>query len=197
MNLLELRNVIIAGLAADPRLAGARVIAHVGEFDEDSLRRYEEKAPFVAVALLRVNELEWQGDNLAAECTFAAVCVTKNTPEATPAAAGTPPGNRRDANCIRLADAVMRSLAVCSWWSDDLSSNRPQQITARNMHSTQIDKAGIALWAVAWRQTVDITDDPADMDDFGTLHVEYDIAPRDNDADLGAVVEAEDDIDLT
>lgn len=187
MNLLELRDSIVTGLKADPRLAGADVSAHGGDFRLNSLKRYAERAPCVKVAVMR-NTIEREGGDAVAVVRFIAVCITKDENS----------GGRRHAQCLQLVDAVSRSLAFDGWFADLPGISLPVNITGSNYFAEGIDREGIAMWGVAWEQKVDLLDTPPEGGyvDFLHLHVDYDVSPRDNDAELGDVIEAQDDIEL-
>lgn len=184
-NLALLRDQTVAALAADERLGGARVYAHGGEFTHSELQRYATQAPCVVVAVLKT-DLDYEGGIPHASVTMGAVCVCKDQA-----------GTKRDYQALTLADAVMRSLMLYVPDHIDLDgASAPQHMTGRNLYTTTLDREGIAMWAVGWVSLVDLADEPIDLADFGQMHLVWDVTPRDNDAALGDVPEATDDIDL-
>jgi hypothetical protein len=184
-NLATLLTDVVNGLRADARLAGARVYPHGGEFTYAELKQYAVQAPCVVVSALRT-EVEYQDGAPAASVTFGLVCVAKDETTA-----------RRVGGVLVLVDAVQRALIYSvtdAVTVDGISA--PQHMVGRNLYTTQLDREGIAMWALGWVYTVDLQDDITDLGAFETLHATWDIYPRDNDADLGDVPEAEDDLEI-
>ena len=80
--------------------------------------------------------------------------------------------------------ASLLPLVPNSTWDLDDQVAGARQVRADNLFSREIDRNGVALWAVTWRHTVTLNQvDIATLDDFLHLRTEFDIN-ADGDADL-------------
>lgn len=183
--LSDLLQKTAVSLRADPRLVGVNVSIHGGNFTDVELRAYGAKAPHIVLAMLRA-DLTLQGGAPTASVGMVAVVIEADRPGA---------GADRHTRALALTDAALRVLSrLFAGGMDGIS--KPRDMTARNLFSREWDRTGIAAWALSWVQTVILTDSTS-WDIFATLDTKYDITPRDNDAPLGQVPDAEDIIDLT
>ncbi len=65
----------------------------------------------------------------------------------------------------------------------------PANVRADNLFSRDLDKNGVALWAVTWRHLVDLDiTDVTSLDDFLTAHVDWDIN-QDGEIDVTDIIE--------
>lgn len=185
--LLNFRTAIVQTLSSSPRLEGVNVYTHGSNFDFHELKEYAKKAPAVFVAIERLM-VEQQGGLPVAFVGVTAVVLAKDAA-----------GIKRDAKALIIVQALLNELARFpnQFWGLSFVSV-PQRVGAENLYSRRLDDEGVALWAVAWSQDVQLDDLPAGdgLDDFALLSAKWDLAPRDNDAPLGEVTEAEDLIDV-
>jgi hypothetical protein len=169
------------------RFQGVTCEAHGGAFDTvKELDRYAKRSPAAIVAVLRANSSIFGGVPRA-HPVLGIFCLTTDKP-----------GLKRDDGALDLMDNVMDFLlrSPAPTWS--LAAKTPQNVIARNLYSEALDARGIALWGVFWEQPVDLAQ-PVSNDEpsFDLMHIDYDLAPRANDADLGDVIDAEDDVTVT
>lgn len=188
--LTEFRHGIAVTLAADPRLAGVTVFEHGGDYDLFEVKRYASRTPAVIVSLVRV---ECETDHGGIPLADVLVCCMVLTSDKK--------GLTKDVSSMDVVHSMLNILCrqpLSDWGLPDLGP--PNDVKAANCYTKDIDAEGIALWAVSWCQDVELSPfaplvSPAD--DLDAIHATYDITPRDNDAPLGEVPDAEDEIDLT
>ena len=159
---------------------GIRVYTHGGMFTAKDLERYSRAAPCAVLSLLRFDPRTESGI-VQATAYWGVVCVTKAEP-------GTP----QDAGCIALAEACCIALLPVVAGEDGAST--PTDMEGRNLFSQPLDAVGIAMWSLEWTQTLDLVQDIV-SDEWTRFHASWDLYPRDNDAELGTILEAEDDVD--
>jgi hypothetical protein len=187
--LTEFRAAVAASLRADPRLAGVTVFEHGGDYDLHEVKRYASRTPAVIVSLVRAEcETDHGGIPLADILTCCMVLTSDKK------------GLHKDISSMDVSHALLNILCrhpLPDWGLDDLGP--PNDVRALNCYNKDIDAEGISLWAVSWCQDVELSPFAplvSPTDDLNAIHVTYDIAPRDNDAPLGEVPDAEDEIDL-
>ena len=146
------RDAIVAAIkAALPDLYTCE--AHGGRFDLNELTRWSRKAPAVLVAAVSVPAIS-DGPTNNAEVRWVAYLITRDTPEAT-----------RDVAALDFSEALLRLVRKNTWQLDN--TQNPQRVAAENLYSGQIDRHGIALWAVSWQQAVSLrASDIAELADF-------------------------------
>lgn len=195
--LVTFRNAILTRLDADERLDGVHVYAHGGDFDLQELRDFARQTPAVVLALTNV-DMENHGGIPMADVMCTLMVVTSDKP-----------ANPRDLRALTIVDAVCQILTRFpnqDWGLEIVAA--PRDVKAINAYSKKVNADGVALWAVAWRQRVELTEFPdlVVTDALEQFHANYDLYPRDNDAPIatasdpqpaGSVIEAEDDVDLT
>lgn len=168
MTLIELRTAIITDLQT--RLgAGVKVAGHGGRFGADELQRYGAVAPAALVSILGLADLQAQGSTIDATVACAVLIVTADRP-----------GLARDLGAL----AIVTTLAPALPGNDfGLDISGATGVRADNLYSATVDKLGVALWALSWRQpgvTLSALD-AAELDDFLTLGVDYQVATDDID----------------
>ncbi len=189
--LLSVRDALVTGLAADVRLAGVNVIAHGGDFELDSLKRYSVQAPALIVALLDFKATP-EGGSVMADATWGMVALTRNAPAS---AEEDPIAGRAWTSVIALADKATRALyATFYGYSAGFTVSKPRSFGAMNEFTTALDKMGVGMWGLSWKQTIELADLPTEavFDELNTVQTRYDLAPRPDGEDLGDVPEAED-----
>ena len=183
--ILTLRDAIASGLqASDVIQTESRrvsVTVHGGDFKLSDLQRYAKHAPAVVVAALRV-DAENQPPALLSEVQMAAIVVT--VPKA---------GDTRGDQALVLVDDLLRVLARGSW-VDAPGSRRPRKLQAKNMFAPEIDKLGVAMWTISWTQQIDLQDTDTSVP-LKTFYAAWDVYERDDGADLGEELEAEDQLE--
>lgn len=168
MSLESMRDSIVAALA--PEMGSAtKVEAHGGRFTLQELKRRAQGRVSVPVACLGVISAEpgAAGTNVTAAWGAYVVC-------------GDRTGISRDTGALSIVTALLPLIAGNEWGREDVDA--PQRIRADNLYSSQLDKSGVALWAVTWRQEIILGRvDPATLDDLLHVHVDYDIAAGDGE----------------
>jgi len=183
MSLLALRKAVADELKAKlPRLGGQAVAVteHAGRFDYEELQRVATRAPAVLVAALGASGLELTSNEVAGACQVAAVIVCKDL-------ARLP----RDVAALALVQALAGIVPGNCWGG--AADKAPEDIRADNLFSAQIDKSGVAMWGVGWRQravvaTVGVAEDDESLGRYLVCDVKTELAD-------GAPV-AEDEIHL-
>ncbi|MCJ8285105.1 hypothetical protein [Halomonas sp.] len=134
------------------------VEAHGGRFDRAELARYSKRAPAVLVAAMGMPRVE-DRPRARPMVQFAAFVMCRDAP-----------GASRDTQALTLAEALVRLVPGNVWGQDNVQ--RPEQLSAENLYSGEIDRLGIAMWAVSWRQIVNLSTqrDIGDLADFAIYH---------------------------
>ncbi|MDH4122376.1 MAG: hypothetical protein OEV94_11805 [Deltaproteobacteria bacterium] len=185
--LIQIRDQIVAALA--PLVPGGNCQAHDGRFNLDNLKTLATKTPALLAACLGIPKIEMQsqGDyRLTAQ--WAVFVLGKDLP-----AAGGAAKTGRGAAALALAQAVLLTTAGNRWGA--ANTQAPTDLKAENLFSAPADQAaGLALWAVSWRQTVEVqamtAADIAALNDFLRFYADWDLAPKDG------TPEAQDHINL-
>lgn len=192
--ILDLRaGIVAAGNALrdeGERFHGVKFHTHGGEFDDlAELERYAQKAPCVFVSILRTKvDTDYVGGETWATCTVGLFALAKNEPAL-----------KRDSGALALADNLMEWVANKfprpTWGLP--ATGKIEDIVSRNLYHPKLDDKGIAIWAVLFAQGVKLEPPVAtEYVDLRTVHADWDLHPRDNDAELEDVIDAEDDIIL-
>lgn len=177
MTLLDLRTAMINAIqTALPSLK--EVKAHGGRFSLEELKAASARAPSVRVACLGFPDIAQSEAGVKAQTAWGAFVIAGDQTQA-----------HRDALALTLVWALALIIPGNCWsYSDTVDQAR--QVRADNLFSRELDKNGIALWAVTWRQEIDIAgSDLTELNDFVLCHVDYDIN-QDGETDLS------DEIDL-
>ena len=115
---------------------------HDGRFQAAELRRWAVGAPAVLIAWMGTTQTETPGVRWTdCEQQLAAFVVTRDRP-------GLPRGKAaRD-----IVSALLLLIPRARWGSTDIAAT--ERLEARNLFSGAVDKNGVALWVVTWRQTL-------------------------------------------
>lgn len=151
-DLNQARDAIVQGIkTALPELRTCE--PHGGRFAAGELARWSRKAPGVLVAALRIPAVRQDKSQLT-EVQWGAFIVTKDSPQAS-----------RDQVALDYAEALVRVIRNQRWGLS--GAQAPQNLSADNLFAAEIDRQGIALWAVTWRQAIALTlNDPATLADW-------------------------------
>lgn len=157
----QLRTAIVARFEA-AQLGFKDVVAHIGRYTVDDLKRLLGASPALAVGLVGASKPKpCASGEVQIELSFAAVVVTRS-------------GRLEDAD----DDAIDLAIAVAA----DLAAWVPATVVrtcqpAANIHlepvaDDEVDQAGLAVWAVLWSHTVRIGADEiaAGIDPEQPLH---------------------------
>lgn len=143
------------------------VIEHGGPFTLEELKRVAARAPALVVTCLGVPALEVQGTVVVAHAVWAVFGVTKNEQR-----------RKRDVAGLLLAESVMVEVPHQTW--NGSASKAPRDVTAANLYSSELDRQGVSLWAIRWRQQVDLQRNAiTTLDDFETFFATYVIGDAD------------------
>ena len=141
MSLETLRQAVVATLdAATPKQVTCA--AHGGRFDLNELKRVSAKAPALFVAVLGFGDLKESHGEYEAVVSWAAFVVTRDAPRV-----------HRDKAAVALVDALAL-IVPDNTWGTDACLNTPQNVRGDNLFNSTVDKAGVAMWAVSWRQSM-------------------------------------------
>ncbi len=160
------------------------VATHVGEFGANEVKRYLTKAPAVILAPLGFPDIERAGGAVRFNVNYAAFVVVKH------GKAGV------DRNDAALAIVERIGLEVPFLAGGEACAQAPTNVEAGNLYTGVVDKMGMSLWAVRWRQVVQVPklDDCAydALPDFLRLVAEYNLDETDDPDDF----DAEQQVDL-
>lgn len=120
------------------------VETHGGRFNGAELRRYATRAPAVLVAAMSIPELVDGSGPVRPVVQLAAFIVTRDVPQVT-----------RDEQGLTLTEALLRHIPGNRWGL--VNAQLPARINGENLYSGEIDKLGVAMWAVSWRQEVSLS----------------------------------------
>ncbi|MAK91782.1 MAG: hypothetical protein CMI13_11170 [Oleibacter sp.] len=129
--------------------------AHAGRFNLQELTRISHNSPAVFVACLGFTGTSGVGET-SSTAAWAAYIVTAERSAAD-----------RDTTALKIASALATFMDGQTW-DDDNVVEEPQNVSGQNLYSAALDKSGVALWAVTWRQaiTVGTSTDIDELNDF-------------------------------
>jgi hypothetical protein len=176
MSLVDLRTAVITAIqTALPSLK--EVKAHGGRFSLEELKAASARAPSVRVACLGFSDIASTEVGVKAQTVWGAFVIAGDQAQA-----------HRDALALTIVSALAL-LVPGNCWGLDATVDQARQVRADNLFSRDLDKNGVALWAVTWRQEVDIAgSDLTELNDFVLCHVDYDIN-QDGGVDLSDEIE--------
>jgi phage gp37-like protein len=175
MSLALFRDAIVAKIKTDlPTLRTCQ--AHGGRFDLGELSRWAMQSPAVIVSVLG-GAVEREGGANVINTKVVAFVITPGSSV-----------SHRDIAVMSIVDSLVAMVCQNSWNYEDAQA--PQNMSAENLYSGDLDKTGVALWAVTWDQRLDVGIlDEETLDDFKTNYVKWDLSPADG------VMDAEDNIE--
>ncbi|SNS05626.1 hypothetical protein SAMN04488503_2480 [Humidesulfovibrio mexicanus] len=168
MSIVALRQAVVDDLKAKlPRLGGRAVVVapHAGRFDAAELSRVATQAPAVLVAVLGLADLTESCAEVDGTCQIVAIVLCKDAPRLP-----------RDLASLALAQALAGIVPGNCWGG--AAARAPEAVRCDNLFSASLDKAGVAMWGVSWRQHATVarafgTSAPEDIPDWFLLcHVE-------------------------
>jgi hypothetical protein len=186
-SLTLVREAYVTALAAAPELAGVHISSHGGLFSEKEIAEYSRQAPAAVITLVGFKPVRQDGAAIC-ECQWGLIVFTIDKPAA---------AARKARTAMDIAAAAAHVLLVTAVGSDVTNVNAPHNMSASNEFTRAADSRGLAIWGLRWSQSVELAVDTSGYGDLETLDAKWDVYPRDNNADLGDVIEAEDTIDLT
>lgn len=154
MNLADLQQHIADHIKAKlPNLKTCE--PHPGRFDANELKRISAKAPAVFVACLTIGDTE-QNQGIEAPTSWAAYIVTRTSASAS-----------REDQALNLAQALTLIISESDLGIPN-AIEETSNINGRNLYSGAIDKTGVNMWAITWRQKISLGEvaDLAALDDF-------------------------------
>lgn len=147
MTLDDFRRAVADDLGALDALSGVAVETWDGRFDPEALRMMAPRAPAVFLGVQLLTDFQRAGDAWWCEASMAAVVLTQDR-------AGRP----RDAQALDYAPAIAaRVLDTERTPWDGLTEGQaldPSNVRADNLAALKLDKRGLAMWAVTWRQRI-------------------------------------------
>ena len=151
------------------------VATHVGRFGEDEVRRYLVKSPAVVLAPLNFDDIARAGGTSVFTIHYGAfVIVTHKN------------GVSRDDIAFAIIERI--GLFLPTMWTE--CGQAPTEVDAGNLYTGKIDKLGLALWAIRWKQAIQIPQlDQCDidrLDDFLRLNATYNLDDPDDPDDFDA-----------
>jgi hypothetical protein len=167
--LTDCRAAIVAKIetALKAPLGLATVAPHRGRITGPELARLGARAPAVLVGCLGWGALRDMAGETEANLEWVAFVVTKDAP-----------GVDRGTSALVIANAI-GGLVMGNTWG--LDGQDPTNVSARNLYAGDVDKQGLALWLVSWRQWMTIALDgefdpdniAATLGDLTTIHAEH------------------------
>lgn len=146
------------------------LVTHQGEFGEREIKAYLVRAPCVILAPVGIPGASPMGPNVMATMNYAAFVLTRSRPEM----------DRSEA-ALRITEAILSFLPYEAFGL----ARKPTDVEAANLYSGAIDNMGMALWAIRWRQMLELPakDDCTydDLANFLRLHATYN--PDDGEGD--------------
>jgi hypothetical protein len=142
MMIIDVLNAIKTAInSALPELRRCEV--HGGRFDLAELKRVATQTPAVFVSLLGTTELSASGTSEKdIELNIAIYIVTSDKVQLS-----------RSVSIINLAQAIMM-LVDMNQWQVTGKRGTPKDISSQNLYSGDIDRNGIAMWAISFKQKV-------------------------------------------
>lgn len=132
---------------------------HIGRFNEaDDIKRWMSgKEGGIRICAQRVVAMQNQGGRLIGTVEFVAFvfCAEQFS-------------YAKDQRAEVIACRLAKALMLKGGWVGTGASSVPEAVRADNLYTTAIDKLGLAIWSVTWRQDWPL-DDPIDesaLDDF-------------------------------
>ena len=121
------------------------VAGHPGRFDLGELQRISMRAPAVRLAILGAPRIaETSDERLRIDLSLAAFVITRDAP-----------GLPRDEAALNIVETLMQLVSLNQWQvAEDTGFGLllPREMRAENLYSGEVDRRGVALWGLSWRQ---------------------------------------------
>lgn len=186
-SLTLVREAYVTALAAAPELAGVHISSHGGLFTEKEIAEYSRQAPAAVVTLVSFKPVRVDGAAVC-ECQWGLIVFTIDKPAR---------ADRKERTAMDITAAASHVLLTTAIGLGVANVNAPHGMAASNEFTRTADSRGLAIWGLRWSQSVELAIDTSGYGDLETLDAKWDVHPRDNNAVLGVVIEAEDAVDLT
>ncbi len=176
MNLVEVRQHIIDRIvvALSDDVKEKSVAAHRGQFKSlEEIQNSSIHPPTVLVAYRGFKNATQHFDQLQIDSQWLAIVITKNK-------RGIDKDEQVSAIATKIAHLVANEGSI---WP--FSEDEPKQVSGNNQTILSIDKAGLAMWAVNWTQTISVSDIswPAVVADFAGYDADHFTANADTQTD--------------
>jgi hypothetical protein len=145
MAISDLRSDYVALFAA--ALPTADVVARDGRLDATEIKRWSMRPPVVAVTLLGIDgapSVESIPEQVTVRLRWGMFLLASSTA-----------GAKRGDNCLEMLQAAMSAVRLRSTYSDT-GARQIADLRADSLYGGDIDKQGIAIWAVSWTQLYDL-----------------------------------------
>lgn len=151
---------------------------HDGDFGVSEVDRYSKVAPAV-ILVANGGKSETLGGGAAVyeNHEFHAFLLAKRHD-----------GDARTTLALVMYEHMLKLLHGKRWPTSEVV-RRPTDVDGRNVYSAEIDKRALALWAVMWKQRIEIpiNDSDGPLDEFRRFWAEYSsLEPTDDPADIAA-----------
>lgn len=143
MSLLDVRRNIKTIVAAGMKDL-IDVNEHGGSFSLEELKRFSQNVPCAVVCSLGVSSVDYDGEPVA------------NTDWAVFILAKDKPGLKRDEAALLLVSKALVTISQTQRWGFTDGVHMMSGLKAANLYNGNLDKTGIALWAITWTQGYDI-----------------------------------------
>lgn len=120
------------------------VESHPGRFTEAELKRISISPRAVRIAVEDILETQVSPmKKVSYRLLMAAfvICSDRDGPD-------------RSESAIELVEKVISALPRNRWNSDDYKPVLESSISAQNLYNGEIERRGIAMWAITWNQTI-------------------------------------------
>ncbi|MDQ7091758.1 MAG: DUF1834 family protein [Methylococcales bacterium] len=119
-----------------------RCEVHGGRFDLKELRRVATKTPAVFISLLAAPEIKIVATGERDITLLIGVHIVTSDKPRLP----------RNVSVINILQALLLLIPINDWGLKKIDP--PESINAQNLYSGDVDKHGIAMWAISFKQTV-------------------------------------------
>ena len=161
-----MRNAVVTTLKTDLSTWVNEVKTHRGPMDSlEEVQRVAQKAPAVVVPFPRVISSEDISGTVIVNAQWSTFVLAKDIK-----------GVTRDVLAASIAEIILQKLPENRWGLDLYGA--PQRIEGRQLYNTKLDKTGLALWAIAWTQQLELgAVGPATLNDLITVHGDHYAGP--------------------
>ncbi len=124
----------------------ATIETHGGRFDLAEIKRLSRKLPAVFISILQVNDMtEVETGEFDVELTIGVFIITSDQPKLP-----------RQIAAISLIEELVLIIADNQWGMDRVGVHPANLPNAKNLFSKEVDKTGIAIWAISFKQKLRI-----------------------------------------